>query len=218
MAEGIWLAARSGDLGEVEWLVDQDPGLLNAKADPYYFERTPLMFASREGHTEVVRWLLDEGAALDTRDTKGITALWFACSMGHTPVVRLLLERGGDPTIAPDIYGWTPLITASQDGHLEVVRLLLGHPSVNAAINQRDRDGETALYSACYWGHGGSARVLLESGADPTIANRRGTTPMAIAKRASLPEGVTVKGRRECVAALEVSLFPLLPLCKHLII
>jgi hypothetical protein len=29
---------------------------------------------------------------------------------------------------------------------------------------------------------GGSARALLESGADPTISNNEGTTPMAVAK------------------------------------
>jgi hypothetical protein len=44
----IWDAAEAGDLAEVERLVGQDPDLLNAREG--YFDRTPLMWASREGH------------------------------------------------------------------------------------------------------------------------------------------------------------------------
>jgi hypothetical protein len=58
----IWHAARAGDVGEVERLVGQDPGLLNAR-DGIGF--TPLMLASRRGHVGVVRFLLDKGAAVN---------------------------------------------------------------------------------------------------------------------------------------------------------
>jgi ankyrin repeat protein len=128
----IWDAAEAGDLGEVQRLVGDDPGLLNAK-DPLTY--TPLMHASREGHVGVVRWLVDQGAALDERHRDGYTALGLASSGGHTPVVRLLLEGGGDPTIADD-NGQTPLIDASEGGHLEIVRCLLDHPSAAVTINQ----------------------------------------------------------------------------------
>jgi hypothetical protein len=40
--EGIWLAAKEGDLAEVERLVRQDPGLLDAKDGDYRW--TPLMW------------------------------------------------------------------------------------------------------------------------------------------------------------------------------
>jgi hypothetical protein len=56
-------------------------------------------------------------------------------------------------------------------------------------------------------------RLLLEGGADPTIADNHGTTPMAIAKQDAPPPlhnypqpSVSAEGRRECVAALEVRL------------
>jgi hypothetical protein len=119
-------------------------------------------------------------------------------------VVRLLLERGGDPTVSDYVF-WTPLISASCDGHLEVVRLLLGHPSAKTAINQSDTIGETALWKACYFGHGGVARALLERGADPTIADSDGPTLMTIAKHDPPHHGISAEGRRECVTALEVS-------------
>jgi hypothetical protein len=204
--EDILEAAAAGDVGEVERLVGEDPGLVNAKnADAM----TPLMAASLAGRVEVTRWLIDHGAALNEQDDHGHTALCLTCFEDRAPVVRLLLEGGADPTIA-DETGWTPLMGACFRNRLEVVRVLLGHPSARATINQRDEKGGTALLLACCYGRGGVVRALLESGADPTIKRGTGTTPMAVAKlRQAYPEGVTAEHRQECVAALEVRLHPL---------
>jgi hypothetical protein len=203
MDDDIWEAAGVGDAGEVERLVGQDPGLVNAKDEAHGY--TPLMLASAEGRLEVVRWLLDHGADINERDNGGRTALSMASFKDRAPVVTLLLEGGGDPAISGP-GGWTPLIVASNQGHLEVVRVLLGHPSARATMNHRDEVGRTALWLACRYGRGGVLRALLESGADPTIATNNGTTPMAGAKDGGYyPEGVTAADRWECVAALEVS-------------
>jgi ankyrin repeat protein len=116
--------------------------------------------------------------------------------------VRLLLERGADPTIG-SFERKTPLVAASENGHVETVRLLLGHSSGKATIDHRSVRGETALWWACFAGRGEVVRVLLQSGADPTTAHKDGTTPVAIAKRRfHVCEGAA--GRRQCVAALEV--------------
>ena len=55
---------------------------------------SPLHDACRDGDTERVRQLLDEGAAVDEKDELGRTALMLAISMGHTEVVQLLLDKG----------------------------------------------------------------------------------------------------------------------------
>jgi ankyrin repeat protein len=112
----------------------------------------------------------------------------------------MLLDRGANPSPSGDL---TPLMTASSGGHLEVVRLLLGHTTGKTTINHRGREGKTALYLACFNGRGAVARALLESGADPTIALNNGFTPMAVAKR-DPGQYASAEGRRECVAALEV--------------
>jgi uncharacterized protein len=203
----ICLAAWNGDVGEVERLVGQDPSRLDARDEAY--GRTPLVYASCQGHASMVRWLLDKGAAVNNQCNCGRTALWLACSGGRLTVVRLLLERGADPTIATQ-GGTTPLMIASHLGHLEVVRLLLNHPSAKVIVNNRDGWGQTALWLACEGGRGGVVRALLESGADFTIADHNGISPVAIAKTKfpGLPYGVTTKGRRESVALLEVSSSP----------
>lgn len=48
--------------------------------------------------------------------------------------------------------GWNALMTASTFGHADVVVTLLRHPHVAPLIDQRDRDGQTALFKACYGG------------------------------------------------------------------
>jgi ankyrin repeat protein len=85
-------AAREGDLSEVQRLVGQDAGLLNARSEINRW--TPLIVASVEGHVEVVRWLLDQNAAMHEGNVFGFTALFVASCNGHTAVVRLSW-RGG---------------------------------------------------------------------------------------------------------------------------
>jgi hypothetical protein len=198
--ESVWGATRENNLGEVERLLEQDPGLLDARDCGGW---TPLMWASESGHTGLVRWLVDKGGAINERSDNGSTALWLACALGRLPVVSLLVEKGADSTI-PHRGGRTPLIAASLGGHLEVVRLLLGHPSARITINHRDVAGRTALWCACHMGRGGMMRALLESGADLTICRNDGITPMAVAR--TLPDAcnVSAEGRRECVTALQV--------------
>jgi uncharacterized protein len=151
-----------------------------------------------------VRWLLDKGAGINERAEGGWTAVWLACHKGHAPVVRLLLERGADPTFN-NCWGQTPLRIACPGApHLEVVQLLLGHPGARATLNTEDGNGMTALGWACWGGRGAVVRALLESGADPTIADDDGMTPMAIAKQDPDDDDISAESRRECVAELEV--------------
>jgi hypothetical protein len=193
-------AVQMHNFAEVEQLVGQDPGLLNATDDHGW---SPLMWASQDGRVCMVRFLLDKGAPINHRSICGGTALFFACREGHLPVVRLLVERGADAGVAR-VEGSTALMIASEGGHLEAVRVLLGHPSGKITIDHRDREGRTALWRACSSGRGGVVRALLETGADPTIADNEGTTPMAVAQQDAFPYTVVAEGRRACVAALEV--------------
>jgi ankyrin repeat protein len=135
--------------------------------------------ASRNGHVEVVRTLLEHGAdagADDNRlplhvasknghvnvvrillehgaDARGFTAMWLASKYGHVEVVRTLLEHGAD-----NLY--SGLLYACEHGHVEVVRLLLEHGADSGAYDNR------ALRLASQNGHVEVVRTLLEHGAD----------------------------------------------------
>ena len=102
--------------------------------------QTALMLASRNGHMEIARLLLDAGAEPNLWDCDGETALMCASSRGHVEIVRLLLDAGADKNF-PDEYERTALMHASRNGHIEIVRWLL---DAGADMNLRDFFGRTA--------------------------------------------------------------------------
>ena len=58
---------------------------------------TPLMIAGQDGHLEIVRLLLQEGANKDKAYiSSGSTPLHFACGNGHTAIAMLLLLAGAN--------------------------------------------------------------------------------------------------------------------------
>ena len=70
---------------------------------------------------------------------------------------------------------------ACENGHEEVVRLLLAHAATD--VNQaRTDDGTTPLIMACQQGHEGVVRLLLKKGADWTVGMRdNGWSPLFVA-------------------------------------
>ena len=75
--------------------------------------------------------------------------------------IRDLLEKGADIN-ATDEDGWTVLIYASNNGHLEIVRLLL---EKGANINVTNQYGYTSLMRASKNGYLETVKLLLKNGA-----------------------------------------------------
>ena len=74
------------------------------------------------------------------------------------------------------LLGETPLHTACDRGHTDIVRLLLSHDGIDVDI--ANRNGDTPLHAACSEGHTDIARLLLShDGIDTTKANINGHTP-----------------------------------------
>jgi ankyrin repeat protein len=72
----------------------------------------------------------------------------------------------------------TPLLFASEEGHVSVVRWLMDQ---GVATDERTLGGWTAWRSACCFGRLPVVRLLMERGADPTIAAHNGSTPLKAA-------------------------------------
>ena len=85
---------------------------------------TALMCASSQGHTEIVRMLLEKGAKVNATDDDGNTALMDASRDGRADVVSLLLENGANLNATND-DGETALMIASANGRADVLSLLL---------------------------------------------------------------------------------------------
>ena len=106
---------------------------------------TSLHMAAEQGHTDVVRLLIERGADLNTRngiqemgDGGGNMPLHLAIHNGHTEVVRVLLEQEGIEVDATDTGGKTALHWAisNSEGGVDLVTLLLRKDAdINAKTN-----------------------------------------------------------------------------------
>ena len=59
------------------------------------FGRSPLQLASEQGHLDLVNFLIDSGAAINTKHY-GRTSLQLASEQGHAEVVERLLQAGAN--------------------------------------------------------------------------------------------------------------------------
>ncbi|XP_023774613.1 ankyrin repeat domain-containing protein 16 isoform X3 [Cyanistes caeruleus] len=122
--------------------------------------------ASREGHPEVLRFLLDVFPnCWNTESTTGRTPLHTAAMHGCSQVVELLLERCQYQPDSRDSCGVTPFMDALQNGHVGIARLLLEkHQACPTAV---DALGAQALHRAAVTAQDGSIQFLVsELGVD----------------------------------------------------
>uniref|UniRef100_A0A8C5YAK0 Ankyrin repeat, SAM and basic leucine zipper domain containing 1 n=1 Tax=Microcebus murinus TaxID=30608 RepID=A0A8C5YAK0_MICMU len=100
--------------------------LLSRNADPNVACRrlmTPIMYAARDGHPQVVAVLVAHGAEVNTQDENGYTALTWAARQGHKNVVLKLLELGANKMLQTK-DGKIPSEIAKRNKHLEIFNFL----------------------------------------------------------------------------------------------
>ena len=153
---------------------------------------TALMFAAKAGSLPTVEALLERGADVTAEAVTGWTALTLAAAKGHSEVAARLAEAGGRVNHL-DAYGWTPLMRAIGNGYGAAALRLLELPGV--AVETADLQGRTALHHAARTGLTRVAAELVRRGADPRRRDRRGRTPVEIARAAGHSDLVRVLQR-----------------------
>ena len=115
-------SSARGDLRGVRYLLEvcAQVNTVNLKG------RTALYLAAEAGHLEAMRCLLLARADPAVADKHGCSALFLAVERGHSSAVGSLLEARAPHHIT--LHGRSPLSTASQCGHLEVVKTLASGP------------------------------------------------------------------------------------------
>ena len=97
---------------------------------------------------------------------------------GDLAGVRCNLDSGADVNLEDrviDSNNDAPLHFAAQNGHLNVVSLLLKR---GANVNAKNRDSSAPLHLAAFEGHAEIASTLLAEGADADPPDNLGTTPL----------------------------------------
>jgi hypothetical protein len=127
---------------------------------------SPLHAASYEGHLEVARLLLENGANINLEDGQGETPLVAAYHRNdNLEAMELLLKHGAAADVHYDHHG-TILHDASYRGRVGVIELLLQY---NADVNAGNADNWTPLFWASIGRRVEVVRLLLERGADISV-------------------------------------------------
>jgi ankyrin repeat protein len=110
--------SRSRDTGDGKW----------EKAPPSYSYRElvsdAFYIASRNGHLEVARFLLEKGADIHYPGFFGAPGLHWAALNGHKAMVEFLLERGADPNLRDQQFNSTALGWAVEGKQAEIAEVL----------------------------------------------------------------------------------------------
>ncbi|KAG7160114.1 Ankyrin-1-like 5 [Homarus americanus] len=201
-------AASTGEKKIVQELLNQtETTYLLAYTEREGWRRgfTALLLAAENNHTEVAKLLVDYGSdvnhtssaivylmaengALDTlklvlnlsavADVKtsfGLSPLLIGAWNGYSGVVKALLGVGANPDVKTPLTLYSPLYMAAKAGDKTMANYLL---SARADINVVTSWGVTALMTAIVWGHEEVAKLLLDKGADPNLAEKDGMTPL----------------------------------------
>jgi ankyrin repeat protein len=102
-----------------------------------------------------------------------------AARRGDLARMDLLIDKGADPNQVDPDNGMTPLGDAVLAAQMESVERLL----LRGADPNRRANGNTALHWAASKGDIEIARILLDHGANPTVRNREGQTPLELAHK-----------------------------------
>jgi ankyrin repeat protein len=138
-------SCRKGDLEKVWHLLEEADGEVSIHARDEEYS-TCLHSASQNGHDDLIRVLVANGAGVDEVNRHGNTPLHLASLQpGRTDTVRLLLSLGAN-VHAPNLGQQTPLLLASFFGCTETVRVLA--QEAGASVNHVADHGLTALHLA----------------------------------------------------------------------
>jgi uncharacterized protein len=171
----LHMAAQAGQTSTVRALLTA-----GAKVDTLTSTgATPLMLAAKSGSADVATTLLELGANANAKEpVNGQTALMIAAGLDRAAVVRALLARGADAKITSSVVDLAAL-TAPAEGDARPgaprpaqaqAEKRLDVPGVTRGFRYNEligsQGGLAALHFAARQGSIGSARALVEAGAD----------------------------------------------------
>jgi FOG: Ankyrin repeat len=181
-------AARKGDLATVEKLASQGANI--NYTDPW--GNYAMFSAAWEGNTEALDLYYKLGASIDQEDSN---LLCNAAYNGQTQSVKWFLGKGADPNFiftntGENALHYTISKTSEIDQRTEIVRLLI---DAGTDVNKKTLKGaetlcfmrdaflkaETPLHRAAAYGNVAIIKLLIEAGADPSVKDANGDTPIS---------------------------------------
>ncbi|EWZ85352.1 hypothetical protein FOWG_11854 [Fusarium oxysporum f. sp. lycopersici MN25] len=149
---------------------------LTFKLYPEVETHTPLSWACAQSHLGIAKAIVEGGACKDETNAQGWTLLMNACRKGHAEIARWLVDEGADIHVTAKRE--TAISLASENGHVEIVDLLL---KAGAHSDACGLEGLPILCLAVDHGHLDVVRLLLDKGADVDCQDHDGWRPLHFA-------------------------------------
>ena len=180
--EDFFKAIDLEDVRTVEQLLERgiDPNTPNPAGIP------ALMLALKLPTPAVATALLARpDIKVEVRNAQDESPLMLAALAGDLGICQTLIQRDADVNKP----GWAPLHYAATNSHIPVIQLLLDN---HAYIDAASPNGSTPLMMAAMYGNTSAVKLLLESGADPSLKNALGLTAIDFAQRVKKSESVEI--------------------------
>ena len=136
---------------------------------------TALMRAATLGNTEVVEYLLAQGANPLLKNRSELGLLHLAASSDNVLTIKAVLSKNLDINARCTVLGITPLLFCLEQGKLEAANYLL---AMGAKENLKTKDGLTALSAAAMSGNVAAIEMLLKRGHNPNSRDGCDKTPL----------------------------------------
>lgn len=188
--EGLHKAAHQGKVDTIFMLVKEGADIEARDSSG----RTPLIVAAFASQNDSVQALADAGADLNVLEFRAYDIVTIAAVANDIELLDLALDLGANPGNITSPYNGTALIAAAHLGHSAVVDRLIKD---KAPLNHVNNLGWTALIEAVVLGDGGAdhiatVKLLLDAGADRSIGDFQGVTPLEHAKSRGYNEMVVL--------------------------
>ena len=178
---GIHAAAHRGDITEIRRLARSGVDLRQTDGRG----RTALHIAAFASQEEAVSVLAEAGLDPNRLDNDKYDIITIAAVANDIDVLRAAIKAGGSAGNVTSIYDGTALIAAAHLGNWESVQVLI---EAGAPLDHVNNLGWTALIEAVVLGDGGprhimTVKLLVQAGADRSITDRNGQTPLQLARQ-----------------------------------
>jgi ankyrin repeat protein len=187
---GLFAAAARGDAPEIARLA---AGGADLRARDGH-GRTPLHVATFAGKHDAMRALAKAGADPNVLESDRYDIATIAAVADDVPTLEVALAIGCRSTNITSRWYGTALIAAAHLGHDGAVHTLV---RAGAPLDHVNTLGWTALLESIVLGNGGprhlaTLKALVAAGANVNLADRSGTTPLALARAAGYRDMVVV--------------------------